>query len=560
MNKYERLLNEWCTYLLSMQNDDGGFDCEACETKHGRADNAVFPLIYEYARTKDPQFLYASEKLMDFRKLLTHEDGAVQNDFGTEWKGITTFSAINLYKTLFYFSDIIPEKLKAEIEKRFKDSANWVHENIRIGFRANINYYAAASAVNAMYGTYYNDKEYLSLASELLGYCLKYFTENGLITGEGQPHNFRTEKGCAPVDIGYNVEETLPCLISTASLIGDKNSLNLLAKHAEKLLDFMLPDGGWDNTFGVRNNKWTYYGSRTSDGCIGAFTELGKLNPIFVEVVERTYEILRRCTHDGKLYGGLNYTESNQPSCIHHTFCHAAALADALCFGIEEPSERKKLPCDTEEFSYKYYPEIDTYKIHAGKTIATVTGYDYSTYTYPRGAAHSSGGAISLLYHIDKGPVIAGSVYEYKPTEQFNMQLPIGNVNHSTLIPHIEYEKDGIKYATCLDGNAEINVQKNDKCISVKVKSKFVCIETKSVENENLFAEFTYQFFSNSTKISVISNADANFVLPIIKNSAEIKTENIYTKRDIFFLTGGFSADEYSFKTDRKITVEIIIN
>lgn len=558
MNKYERLLNEWCSYLLQMQNDDGGFDCEACETKHGRADNAVFPLIYEYSRTKDNRFLSAAEKLMQFRKLLTHSDGAVQNDFGTEWKGITTFSAINLYKTLFHFENILPKEFKAEIEKRFKDSAKWVHENIRPGFRANINYYAAASIVNAMYGTYYGDSNYISLASELLDYCMKHFTENGLITGEGQPHNFRTEKGCAPVDIGYNVEETLPCLVSTANLLDDQIALNALANHAEKLLDFMLPDGDWDNTFGVRNNKWTYYGSRTSDGCIGAFAELGKLNPIFYEAAERTFEALRRCTHNGKLYGGLNYVENNQPPCIHHTFCHAAALADALCFGIEEPTERKTLPCDREEFSYKYYPEIDTYKIHAGKTLATITGYDYSTYTYPRGAAHSSGGTLSLLYHADKGAVISGTVYDYKPTEQFNMQMPVGDIIHSTLIPRAKYEKDGIKYATCLDGNAEISVQKEEHCITANVKSKFVCIETKSAENESLFAEFAYRFYGDSTEISVTSNADAVFVLPIIKNSAEIKTENAYTKRDIFFLTGGFSADEYSFRTDRTLSIKII--
>ena len=33
-------------------------------------------------------------------------------------------------------------------------------------------------------------------------------------------------------------------------------------------LEFMLPDGAWDNSWGTRNYKWTYWGSRTSDGTV----------------------------------------------------------------------------------------------------------------------------------------------------------------------------------------------------------------------------------------------------------------------------------------------------
>ena len=550
MNKYEKLLNEWCEYLLSMQRDDGGFNCEADEMIHGRADNAIFPLVCEYKLTGDKQFLSGAEKLLNFRKLFAHNDGAVQNDFSSEWKGITTFSAINLYKTLSNFRGILPKNFKDEIEECFKASAEWVHKNIMFDFRANINYYAAASTVNAMYGEHFNDKKYTDRAEELLDYCLQHFTENGLLTGEGQPHNFRTEKGCAPIDIGYNVEESLPCLVDTAKILGKRTALKSLALHAKNLLEFMLPDGGWDNSFGARNNKWTYYGSRTSDGCIAAFNELGKINSIFFEAAERTFEILKKSTVDGKLYGGMFYKENGQSPCVHHTFCHACALADAICSGMTEPLKRQTLPCDINDFSCKYYPEIDTYKIHAGNWIATITGYDFSTYTYGRGAAHSSGGSLSLLYHKNYGPVIAGTVYDYKLTEQNNMQLPTENVKHATLIPRVEYEKYGRKYATCLDGNAEINVTKSANNITAKVKSKFVCIEEKTIENENLFAEFIYEFSNDSIVICVTVNeqiSDIKFVIPIIKNTAKVLTDNRCKKENVFFLTGGFAADEYTF-------------
>ena len=32
-----------------------------------------------------------------------------------------------------------------------------------------------------------------------------------------------------------------------------------------------LPDGAWDNSFGTRNYKWSYRGSRTSDGCAAGY-------------------------------------------------------------------------------------------------------------------------------------------------------------------------------------------------------------------------------------------------------------------------------------------------
>ena len=561
-DKYQQLLLSWCEYLLKMQITDeadeyfGGFRCEACGHIHGRADNAVFPLAYAYSLTGDTRFLDGAKRLIDFRRLLSHEDGSVQNDFGSQWKGITAFSAINLYKTLENFGKKLPDDFRKKLETLFKASACWVHENIKTGFRANINYYCAACAVNAMYGKYFDAPGFTLRAKELLSYCLGKFTANGWITGEGQPHDFRTEKGCAPIDVGYDIEESLPCLVDAVVILKDANALAQLSGHALKALDFMLPDGGWDNSFGVRNNKWTYYGSRTSDGCIGAFTELGKTDPVFFEAAERTFELLSVCTSGGALYGGPRYKENGQPPCVHHTFCHACALADALCAGLKE-HKRMPLPCDADRLEYKYYPELDTYKIFAGPWAATVTAYDYSTYTYPRGAAHASGGAVSMLYHRKYGPVIAGSVYDYKPTEVYNMQLP-RNIRHSTLIPRCEYEKDGVKYATCLDGGAKIKVTQSDASVRVSVNAKFCNIEEKTAENPNLTAEFTYVFAPEGVKMTVSLNKPDDkikFVLPLIKNTVKPFTSSEYRCCDIFFLTGGFAAEEYTFSLNKSITI-----
>jgi len=563
-DKYQSLLIEWCDALLAAQITDdkcdfyGGFRCESCDFPHGRADNAVYPFVYAYVLTGERKYLSAADALLAFRKKMEQPSGAVQNDLTSPWQGITAFSAIGLLKTLLYFGEKIPTELKNKIESCAKSAASWVYQNMTIGFPAYVNYYCAASLVNALYDAHYHDEAYAARARALLAYCMGLFTENGLLAGEGKPHDDRSPKGCLPIDIGYIAEESIPCLIHAAELLGEETVLAALTSHAVKLLDFMLPDGGWDNSFGVRNNKWTYYGSRTSDGCIGAFATLAKRNSLFAEAAERTYRILRACTHEGKLYGGMHYVENEQPPCIHHTLCHVCALADAIYAGISEPTERRMLPSDAQCVGYMYYPELNTYKIRAGKYLATLTGYDYVAHTYYRGAAHAGGGTLSLLYKDDTGVMIAGSVYNYLRTEPNNMQSPKGGKRHATLLVRAEYEKESVKYATCLDPSPEITLTADGISVTAHVRAKFFSEKEPTAENAALCAEFLYSFTPNGITVKVGKiGKNVRFVLPVVENSGEVITNDRFGKEHIYFLTGGFSADEYTFPLGEDITITI---
>lgn len=560
-DKYQDLLIAWCDALVEAQITDegqehfGGFRCEACGFPHGRADNAIYPLVYAHILTGEGKYLAAAERLLSFRKELNEEDGAMKNDFSSPWKGITAFSAIGLLKTLICFGDKLPKDFRQEIEECAIASARWVHENMTIGFPAYVNYYCAASLVNALYDELYHDDAYRARAKALLDYCLSLFTENGLLAGEGKPHDDRSPKGCLPIDIGYIAEESLPCLLHAAEILGDEEAMRLLTEHAVKLLDFLLPDGGWDNSFGVRNNKWTYYGSRTSDGCIGAFASLAARDDRFAEAAERTFEILSECTAGGLLYGGPQYRANGQKPCIHHTFCHAAALTDALLKGIKEP-KRRSLPSDEDGIGFKYYPEIDTYRVRAGRYLATLTGYDYATHNQERGAAHASGGTLSLLYKKGAGAMIAGSVYEYKLTEPNNMQTPAGEKKHATLIPRAEYEKDGVKYATCLDKEAKISLREEDGAITARVCAGFRSVDN-AVADKDAYAEFTYRFTPKGVTLTVRSNLPATFVLPLVAGSGTLTTNAPFAKENIFFLTGGFAAEEYAFSLEEEVTITL---
>ncbi len=566
MDQYGKLLVEWCDSLLSRQirgygsPHDGGFLCDACTVLHGRADNAIFPLVYLYAETGEARYLKGARLLLGFRRRLTREDGSVYNDGQNFWKATTVFSAIGLYKTLHYCAGSLPEDFRQELERLLAENAGWIYENLRIGYASNINYYAAGAAALAACGNYFDRADYRTQAHTLLDYCMQRFTAGGLLAGEGQPHDETTPKGCKAVDIGYNMEESIPCLVAAAQELKQKKALTALAEHMEKMLVFLLPDGGWDNSFGSRNNKWTYYGSRTSDGCLEALLALAPYNPAFYEAARRCAGQYARCTVDGLLTGGPHYGRLGQAACIHHTVCHAAGLADALCRGLSEAMPGGTLPCDDPRPRVRYFGELDTYKISIGQWLATVTGYDYRTTTYTDGAAHASGGSISLLYHRGKGPVLAGSTLSYGLTEPLNMQQPRGARRHASLIMRLEYEDGGRLYTTAVDPRAAIRVNHMENTVTAFVTAHFVESNTWEPDGEGRTAKLVYTFREDSLEIAVRvspGRAPVRFVLPVVEDTVAVTADRSGQKEPIFYLSGGFAADEYRFDAVDRLRVEL---
>ena len=112
-------------------------------------------------------------------------------------------------------------------------------------------------------------------------------------------------------------------------------------------MEFMLPDGAWDNSWGTRNYKWSWWGSRTSDGCHPGSSCLPQHDPRFREAARRNFELMAACTHNGLLYGGPDYFVHGDLPCIHHSFTHAKALATVLDRGTMLSSQaRLTLPRD----------------------------------------------------------------------------------------------------------------------------------------------------------------------------------------------------------------------
>ena len=123
--------------------------------------------------------------------------------------------------------------------------------------------------------------------------------------GEGPNIASETPNGCRPVDLLYNVEESLPNMAYYAVMANDMELFSLVERSMETHLEFMLPDGAWDNSWGTRSFKWTYWGGRTSDGFMGGYYLMAAArHPECLEAIRRNIRLLSKATHGGLLYGG----------------------------------------------------------------------------------------------------------------------------------------------------------------------------------------------------------------------------------------------------------------
>lgn len=557
----EELLKSWCEGLLRLQikgygsPHDGAFLCPACSVIHGRADNAFYPFMYFFKRTGEQRWLDATLAVFRWHNRVLQPNGAAYNDLNSTWTGITTFSAIGYAKALRTCGDAMDAELRRRVEERLRAEAAWVFENFRLPakIRTNINYNAAAACVLALSGSLFNNEAYLAESRRAFNYCLAHASDNGFIAGEGGSHDAVTARGCRNIDLGYNLEETLPCLAEAADALGDKSLLKRIAAVFRANLEFMLPDGAIDNSIGNRNIKWTYYGSRTSDGCLGALTLLRDYDPVFKEAARRHFALLAACSHDGMLYGGRRYRKLGLPPCTHHSLCHAVALADAIQFGFGTPAMASRdlpLPCEEPAIHCRHYPELDTYKIAIGPFHATVTANDAVSRIFRDGTSHPSGGTMSVLFHRDLGAVIAGSTYEYAFVEPLNMQPPTGGMPHSSLLPRLEMKIDGRKYASCLETDVTMRNTVADHCVTVSVHAMKYDID--------------YTFGEKTVGIDVAIHAgpkavDPVFILPIITGTCSVETRNASSARDIYWLPGGFKATEYTLRPNANGRISAIL-
>ena len=547
-NIYEKLLKEYCDGLISVQytGEDkafrGGFWCRACKMIHGRSPDAVYPLAVMYKKTGERKYLDAALMAFEYGETMLCSDGSLYNDSQANWRYTTVFHTIAVFETLHSLGTRLSETQRELLLKRAKGMAEWLYDNLDENSQPNINYCATNSLALQYAGMFFNEEKYLRQAKHLAQYAYRHFTENGLFYGESKNHDAYSPLKCRSVDIGYDLEESIPALVKYARLAKDEEALSYLAEKLFQMTDFILPDGGLDNSFGCRNNKWTYWGSRTSDGCSPAYLILADKNPIFAEVAYRNTELLDKCSKDGFLYGGPHYERHGEYPCVHHTFEHANALA----FVVEEIEEKYLVPdkreLPVEKNWFKFYPEINTYKFARGNYNATVTGYDFDLPF----SGHASGGTVTMLYGKNVGPMLAGSVTDYVLAEPTNMQQALDVKRHRSLVPRL-VKTGNESYSSSNYTHMKMCEKVDETAVEIFVKTG---LSTKEDCCLDCSIDIQYRLSEEGLSIHISNAKGMKFLLPLIAGKIEVQTGTIEKEEEIFFLTGGFIANEFTVIPD----------
>ncbi|MBS1562819.1 MAG: twin-arginine translocation signal domain-containing protein, partial [Bacteroidetes bacterium] len=284
------LLQKWGAGLLSLQLSfpdvktlHGGILCPACSMIHGRSGDAMFPLLLLAGKTKDQRYLDAALNVYEWMENnVSQPNGSWVNEIvASSWAGITVFTIIAMGESIVHFGHLPAPAVKQRWLARMDRAAKYICDTFTIK-TGNINYPIAASYALSLAGEILGKPAYSARGKLLAHEALGHFTAKDLLLyGEGHPAKEPSPKGCYSVDLGYNVEESLPSLVLYGKLTGDSEVLDLVTQSLKAHLEFMLPDGGWDNSWGTRNFKWTWWGSRTSDGCQPAYALMADRDPVF---------------------------------------------------------------------------------------------------------------------------------------------------------------------------------------------------------------------------------------------------------------------------------------
>ena len=546
-NLYQALLKEYCDALLSAQIrcEDrafhGGIWCRSCKMIHGRCPDAVFGLVVMAKISGEQKYLQAAKDVFAYGENMLCTDGGLYNDAQAAWRYTTTFHQIAVIEALRAGKDILDQDTKTAFETRAKGMAAWLYDNLDEHSPANINYATTNGLAMALSGNYFQEEKYLQRAKRLISYAMDHISESGFLYGESKPHNRLSDKGCRSVDIGYNVEESVPALVKYAVEVRDDELLCRLVPIVEAHLKFMLPDGGWDNSFGNRNNKWTYWGSRTSDGCAPMLLLLADKNPAFAEAALRNTEMLKKCSVDGFLYGGPHYHQHGEHACTHHLFEHVNSVAFAVEYIDEKylSPVRTAIPSDAEDV-FAYYPEVRTYKLAKGEYSATVTDYDFDIIF----SGHATGGTLSALYSKTKGPMVMGSVTDYVLVEPTNMQQALDREHHRSLLPRFEVIRNGERYSSTFYLHADMSGEKTQNGHTV---SAITGLSSNKLEVlEGVKPTVSYTLTERGLRIAIANAGGTKYVLPLIAGELQVVKGELENKEEIFFLTGGFIAQEYT--------------
>jgi hypothetical protein len=528
-----KLLEKWCRGLLAHQTNSpgnkeihGGIYSPGDDIYLGRSADAIYPFLWMAKHTNDNKYLEAALKVYDWEQhnCWSEELGCWYNDANRpeSWKGITVFAAMTKLEAILHYPELLGEETVKEWKNRLYRASDFIYRTIGIDF-GNINYPATATLALFQLGELFQEDKYIKKAEEIANGLLHYFTPDGLFFGEGGREG--NAEGQYPIDLGYNVEESLPAMAIYAKLSGNEALASKVLESMKAHLEFMLPNGAWDNSWGTRSFKWTLWGSRTSDGCHAGYYTFADRAPVFAEAVYRNLSILDACTLNNLLHSGPHeFIEGVAPS-IHHTFNHAKSLVNLLHTKTKQIDfPQNELPRG-KEYGIKKFGSNNTILFSKGSWRGTVTAYNVGYKTEING--HASGGALTLLFHMQQDMVSAASMTEYQRWERFNMLDESKVENFMNLTPRLELTLDEQRvYRNISDHHAEITSTESEQELMISTTSRLVDGENRAPETGTPKVYLDYRVKKDVLSLEIaldkpILKGKLRFIFPVICSAQE---------------------------------------
>ena len=201
----------------------------------------------------------------------------------------------------------------------------------------------------------------------------------------------------------------------------------------------------------------------------------------------------------------------------------------------------------------KYYPEVRTFKLAKGDYRATITDYDFDIIF----SGHATGGTLTALFNKKVGPMIMGSVTDYVLVEPTNMQQVKDRENHRSLLPRLIKAIDGKEYSSTFYLNAEIGREDKVETYCITANTGLATNGGEILSGANPRIEYTLS--ESGMQINIMRAEGLKFVLPLIAGTIKVQQGEAESKKEIFFLTGGFIAQEYTILPDAQGKIKLLI-
>lgn len=443
----EALCLRWCDALVGLQMQstdptlDGALHCPACGLFHGRIADIVWPMTWAFVQTGDSKYLTCAEHAIDWaERNMLRSGGYYVNDQQSKWLYTTVFAQMAFGRTLLRYRAKLPKAEHESWMRIFRRQSAFVLDYFMAPEnRPNVNYLAAFGEAMGLAWKLTGEERFRRAGLDLIERrVIPLFNDEGFLIGEGSPVDGLSEdRGLPFIDIAYNLEESLPALAAAADHFDHETLATLVRQSARVHAAFMLPDGGMDAVTGSRAIKWTYYGSRTSDGALPLWAWCAKGGESWAtRMIDRTLTQLRNCTTpNGLLGGGPDYVRAGEPVCVHHTFTHVKALAELLADPPPCSSPTSPLPRELAT-GVTHFRSMDVDLAAVGPWRATFSANDA-----PKGRSRRlalGGGSLALLWHASLGPIVAGTPMRFYYVEGHNMQDQRHDFVERCMTPRLE--------------------------------------------------------------------------------------------------------------------------